>query len=120
MTLNEREFQEFEDFIKKDFPDLFAKYESGNYFAGVIRNSMLAAWGKAKAQAVPEWINAEDEHPKGKCLVFLESDLCGNYIHSANFTENYSIVGSVFAWDAPKVKRWMPLLDGPSESGAEG
>ncbi|WP_151975802.1 hypothetical protein [Acinetobacter nosocomialis] len=50
----ERELQEFEDFLKKDFPNLFEKYENGNYFAGVLRNSMLAAWVKAKAQAVPE------------------------------------------------------------------
>lgn len=50
----ERELQEFEDFLKKDFPDLFEKYANGNYFANVLRNSMLAAWVKAKAQAVPE------------------------------------------------------------------
>lgn len=60
-----------------------------------------------------EWISVEDQTPSGKCLVKLESDLCGNVIHSANISKEYQIIATVFAWDAPRITHWMPLPEPP-------
>lgn len=56
MTLNEREkeLELFNAFVKKELPELFEKYSSGNFFAKVTYDSMFGAWLGAKAQAVPE------------------------------------------------------------------
>lgn len=55
MTLNEREkeLELFNAFVKKELPELFEKYNSGNFFAKVTYDSMFVAWLGAKAQAVP-------------------------------------------------------------------
>lgn len=56
-----------------------------------------------------KWIKVEERPPTGNCLVKLESELCHNRVHSAFFGEDFQIIATVFAWDAPKVLEWMPL-----------
>lgn len=97
----EKELHEFEDFLKKDFPDLFEKFENGNYFANLLRNSMLAAWVKAKAQAVPE----------GRTDVEIIKQTIGlvDLIAKANRFERNKTAALPFESNNPRVKEWWTL-----------
>lgn len=57
----------------------------------------------------PEWISINDRPPEGECLVFLEKNMLGMRIHTANFEKNVQLIGGRFEFDAPKITHWMPL-----------
>jgi hypothetical protein len=48
-------------------------------------------------------------------LVWLERVFMGSQVQTAHFRPNVSVIGSVFAFDAPKPTHWMPLPEPPAE-----
>lgn len=60
-----------------------------------------------------DWINVEDEKPRGRCLVYLECEVAMSIMHTAYFDDDVEIVGNFFAWDMPKILFWQPLPEPP-------
>lgn len=56
-----------------------------------------------------QWVSVEGakQLPVGEWLVYLEEPLIGSNIHAAVVNENMTIIGSLFAFDAPKVIAYM-------------
>jgi hypothetical protein len=53
-------------------------------------------------------------------LVYLAADLGGSRFHTARLHPNVSVVGGVFAFDAPRMTRWKPLEPPAQDAGAVG
>ena len=59
----------------------------------------------------PKWVSVDGykEVPKGLWLVKMEKDLCGSEIHVMKNHGNIAVVGSVFAFDAPKILAYKEI-----------
>ncbi|WP_149931719.1 DUF551 domain-containing protein [Acinetobacter oleivorans] len=122
MTLNEREkeLELFNAFVKKELPELFEKYSSGNFFAKVTYDSMFGAWLGAKAQAVPIWISVKDEEPPTDTMVLICWSNAPDVQPESDYMtcdEDLNHIWANFYRDPPT--HWMHFHKVPSESGAE-
>lgn len=49
-------------------------------------------------------------------LVFLEKPMQHSRIHAAWFGKDIGVIGTVFAFDAPKATHWRRMVEGPDET----
>ena len=60
-----------------------------------------------------DWKPIETAPAYGSFLVWLEEPFLHCRIQVARWNGNVKLIGSLFAFDAPKPTHWMPLQPGP-------
>lgn len=56
-----------------------------------------------------KWIKADEVHPDGECIVWLEESVSFSRMHSANYNLEIPVIAGRFFFDAPRVTHWMAL-----------
>lgn len=57
------------------------------------------------------WRDPKTDPPKGPCVVILEEQMSGSFIHGAMYHPKMITISGVFHSDVPKVLWWLPESD---------